>query len=463
MSTTVQPLHRVSAKAARDARSKIYPRLTRGRFNTIRVLTVLITQAVFFGLPWLQWNGRQAVLLDIDHERFYLFGLILGPQDLVYLAGLLIVSALGLFGWTALAGRLWCGNACPQTVYTEIMLWIERAVQGDRPARMRLDAAPRSWNTLWRKGLSHGLMMGFALLTGATFVGYFTPIQDIATSGSWFALGGWTQFWLLFYAVFTYVLAGLLREQVCKHMCPYARFQGAMFDDDTLIISYDPVRGEPRGSRKQGDKPRGDCVDCSICVQVCPTGIDIREGLQYECIGCAACIDACDTVMDKIGAPRGLIRFTSQNAMARGVGRLFGWKTLFRPRMVVYAVLMATVIGAMGIGLWQHQPYKFNVLRDRAFLSRETDDGLLENGFTLRVMNYGESAQDYRVEVEGLPSASVSTRPERIRVEANGDATVYAWVRADTADLPRGSHPFRFRLVPKQGEALETDASFIAE
>ena len=294
---------------------KIQARSVRGWFAGWRWATVWLTQLLFYGLPWLQWNGRPALLFDLGARRFYVFSMVLHPQDVIYLAGLLILSAYSLFLFTAVAGRLWCGFACPQTVYTEIFMWVERRFEGDRQARIKLDAAPWSLRKIARRGGKQAVWLAMGLWTGFTFVAYFTPARTLGAEVLGFALGPWETFWILFYGLATYGNAGYLREQVCKYMCPYARFQSAMFDRDTLVISYDARRGEPRGSRRRGvdaaSVGKGDCIDCTLCVQVCPTGIDIRKGLQYECIGCAACIDACDLVMDKIGAPRGLIGYAA--------------------------------------------------------------------------------------------------------------------------------------------------------
>ena len=319
-------------------RKTIHPRAVHGWFAGWRWTLVFVTQVVFYGLPWLAVNGRQAVLLDLGTRKFYLFGAVFSPQDAIYLAVLLIGAALSLVLFTAIAGRLWCGYACPQTVYTEIFLWIERKIEGDRLARIRLDASAMSLDKLVVKALKHMAWLTVALWTGFTFVGYFAPIRDLGVRAITWQLGTLESFWILFYALATYGNAGWLREQVCKHMCPYARLQNVIFDRDTLVIAYDRTRGEPRGVRSKSIDPRaqglGDCVDCSICVQVCPTGIDIRKGLQYECIGCAACIDGCNQVMDRMGYPRGLIRYTTENAIAAGenTGAAAMWKRVLRPR-----------------------------------------------------------------------------------------------------------------------------------
>ena len=319
-----------------QAREEIYPREIQGRYATLRWFFVWATQLLFYGLPWLSWNDRQAVLFDLGARKFYIFGIVLWPQDFIYLAALLIISAYSLFLFTAIFGRVWCGFTCPQTVYTEIFMWIERKIEGDRSARIRLDRQPASLAKLSRKLAKHMSWGALALWTGFTFVGYFTPITVLATEVSALTLGPWEWFWVLFYSFATYGNAGWMREQVCKYMCPYARFQSAMFDKDSLIITYDAGRGEPRGARHKDDpaaaKSLGDCIDCSMCVQVCPTGIDIRKGLQYECIGCGACVDACNSVMDKIGAPRGLVRYWTDHAMANRWSAEQIFSHMFRPR-----------------------------------------------------------------------------------------------------------------------------------
>jgi cytochrome c oxidase accessory protein FixG len=399
-----------------EAAPKIYPRSIGGRWQRLRWLTVWLTQLVFYGLPWLEWGGRQAVLFDLAARRFYLFGLVLYPQDFIYLTGLLVLSAYGLFLFTAVAGRVWCGYACPQTVYTEMFLWLERVTEGDRMARQKLDAAPWSLKKLWRKGSKQVLWIALALWTGFTFVGYFTPIQTLWAEAFTLGFGPWEWFWVNFYALATYGNAGFLREQVCKYMCPYARFQSAMFDRDTMIVSYDEVRGEPRGSRPRGTdaaaRGQGDCIDCTLCVQVCPTGIDIRKGLQYECIGCAACIDACDGVMDKVGSPRGLIRYATQNALAGRWSATRQLARVFRPRVLVYGSVMLVITAAFVTSLVLREPFRFDLVRDRAALARMVGHGDIENVYRLQLMNSTERVQRYRVAVAGLDGAMLASAAE---------------------------------------------------
>lgn len=408
------------------AREEIYPREARGRYATLRWVCVWITQLVFYGLPWLNWNGRQAVLFDLEARKFYIFDLVLWPQDFIYLAALLIICAYLLFLVTAVAGRVWCGFACPQTVYTEIFLWIERRIEGARSARIRLDRQPWTLEKVAKKGAKHSAWGALALYTGFTFVGYFTPIDSLAGAILALSLGPWQWFWIGFYAFATYGNAGWLREQVCKYMCPYARFQSAMFDKDTLIVTYDQARGEPRGA---SGPDRGDCIDCSLCVQVCPTGIDIRKGLQYECIGCAACIDACNGVMDKIGKPAGLIRYSTDRAIGgRWSARQIAARVL-RPRVLIYSVLLAGIVGAFVTALALRTPLKLDVIRDRGSMGREVGDGVIENVYRLQIMNTAETAHRFRIEVTGIDGIALadgalaelegaSTRAVPVRVQA---------------------------------------------
>jgi cytochrome c oxidase accessory protein FixG len=424
------------------AADKIYPREVHGRFARWRVAAVIVLLGLFYGVAWLPWRGRQALLFDLPARKFYVFGLTLWPQDFFYLALLLIIAALSLFFFTALAGRLWCGYACPQTVWTELFLWIERAIEGPRAQRMKRDAGAWSWRKALRKGATQIAWLTLALYTGFTFVGYFTPIRELGHDLATATAAGWAVFWIGLYALATYGNAGFLREQVCKYMCPYARFQSAMFDRDTLIICYDEQRGEPRGARRRGSDPRerglGDCIDCTLCVQACPTGIDIRKGLQYECIACAACIDACDGVMDRMGSPRGLIRYTTDRALRGGTHHIL------RPRLAVYAALLLLAITGLCYSLFTRVPLIVDILRDRNALYREVGERI-ENTYTVRVINQDEHTHRYVVHVQGLSGITVAEPTHPFEVRAGSVATLTVRLQAAEANAA-GVHSINLRV-----------------
>ena len=428
---------------------KIYPRSVSGIFSNWRWGMVFLTQLVFYGVPWLEWGQRQAVLFDLGARRFYIFGLVLYPQDFIYLAGLLVISALSLFLFTAVAGRLWCGYACPQTVYTEIFLWIEKKVEGDRSARMRRDAQPLSLDKLMRKSTKHFLWLAVALWTGFTFVGYFTPIKELGVEFVQMSMSSWEVFWTFFYGFATYGNAGFLREQVCKHMCPYARFQSAMFDKDTLIVTYDEQRGEPRGARSRKADPAalnlGDCIDCTLCVQVCPTGIDIRKGLQYECIGCGACADVCDTVMDKMGYAKGLVKYSTQNAMSQHWTQSQTLRHVLRPRVLIYSSILGAIVIAMLVSLSLRTPFKVDVVRDRGVMARIVAGGNIENVYRLQVMNATESTQRYKIAASGLPGMVVSSE-NVVTVASTESRWVAVRVQAPFDAAAPGSHVMQFEI-----------------
>lgn len=441
-------------------RQKIYPRAVFGLFSKWRWVLVWFTQLIFYGLPWLEWNARQGVLFDLEARRFYIFGLVLYPQDFIYLTGLLVISALALFLFTAIAGRLWCGYACPQTVYTEIYLWIEKKVEGDRSARMRLDQSSISLGKFGKKWLKHFLWVAFGLWTGFTFVGYFTPIRELAAAVVSWDLGPWQTFWICFYGFATYGNAGFMREQVCKYMCPYARFQSAMFDKDTMIVTYDEKRGEPRGARSKKADPKalglGSCVDCTLCVQVCPTGIDIRKGLQYECIGCGACIDVCDDVMDKVGYPRGLIKYSTQNGMANNWTRAQMIRRGLRPRVLVYMTILLAICIALGVSLFMRTPLRVDVIRDRGALARMVEQGRIENVYRLQVMNATESPQTYRIDVTGLPGIVIASDDE-VKVLPTEVRSVAVRVQVPPGTADYGSHHIRFGIRSEQDSTIQVE------
>jgi cytochrome c oxidase accessory protein FixG len=444
-----------------QAHQKVYPREVDGRFQRLRRIAVFVLLGLFYLLPWIDIGGRQSVLFDLPARRFHVFGLTLWPQDFIFLTWLLVMAGLSLFFFTAVAGRVWCGFACPQTVWTEVFVAIERWIEGDRNRRIKLDRGPWTREKILRKCAKHSAWLLVGLWTGFTFVGFFTPIRTLAAEFATWTPGPWETFWTLFYGFATWGNAGFMREQVCKYMCPYARFQSAMFDRDTLIVAYDTQRGEPRGARpRAADRAalgRGDCVDCKACVQVCPTGIDIREGLQYECISCAACIDACDAVMDRMHYPRGLIRYSSQRALEGSGTRVL------RPRTLVYGALLVVLFAGFLAALALRNPLGLDVIRDRNALYRLQADGSVENVYTLRILNKDEVAHSVAVRVDGLDGARIETDRARFDVAPGSLFSTAVRVRVPPGTLHGGRGiAFTIETVDPRGLTARSQSRFIA-
>lgn len=438
-------------------RDKIYPRQVHGLFAIWRSVSVFVLLGIYYITPWLPYGDRQAVLLDLPDRKFYVFGITFWPQDFFYFAVLLIVAALSLFFFTAIAGRLWCGYACPQTVWTEVFLWIERKIEGDRAHRIKLDKAPWASHKIFVKSTKHFIWLLLAGWTGFTFVGYFTPMSGLGARIIEMSLGPWEWFWIIFYSIATWGNAGFLREQVCIYMCPYARFQSAMFDSDTLIITYDKERGEPRGSRQRGsdhlEKNLGSCIDCTLCVQVCPTGIDIRDGLQYQCIACSACIDVCNDVMDKMQYPRGLIRYSTENAIK-------GNKThLLRPRVLVYAGILIGIMSSLGYAISTRIPLDMDIIRDRNRLYDETNEGLIENVYTLRLINMDEKPHEYTISVGGIDGLKMVTAKKVFSIKSGDLIDVPVRLQADPYDLVKRSTEIHFTLQANDTSGLKLTES----
>lgn len=441
-------------------REKIYTRKIEGFYQRIRLYTGWPLLIGYFLLPWINWGERPVVLFDMPARKFYILGFTFWPQDFPLLAWLLIIAAFFLFAVTVWAGRIWCGYTCPQTVWTAIFMWAEQVAEGSRNQRIKLDKAPFSANKIARKLLKHGMWLGVAFLTGLTFIGYFSPIRALTLHTATLQLLPWEAAWILFFTCATYINAGWMREQVCLYMCPYARFQSVMFDRNTLIVSYDKARGEPRGARKNtlhttqtnGD-PRaagvGDCIDCSICVQVCPTGIDIRDGLQYECINCALCIDGCDSVMDKMGYPRGLIRYTTENLLE---GQPYRW---LRPRLVGYTVAVWVMIGLFIYTLSTRIPLHVDVLRERDHLYRQTSDGLTENTYTMRIINMDERAHRYRIASTGLDGAKLTGATD-VAVDGGEVKELALRISIDPALLKDTRTPIEFTIDSEDDPRYKT-------
>lgn len=447
-------------------REKIYVREVEGLFQKIRTWSLWALMLGYFGTAWLDWGDRQAVLFDLPARQFHIFNVTFWPQDFMLLSWALIICAFGLFTITNFAGRVWCGYTCPQSAWSFIFMWIEERAEGTRNARIKLDKEPLSATKVRKKAIKHIGWLIVAFWTGVTFVGYFTPIRELVPDLFTFGdIGSWGLFWIGFFTVATYVNAGWMREQVCIYMCPYARFQSVMYDTDTLAVSYDFNRGEPRGKRSKKAKAEGDtnqlgdCVDCSLCVQVCPTGIDIRDGLQYQCIGCALCIDACDSIMEKLDKPKGLIRYTTEN-------ELEGKKThILRPRLFGYAAALIIMIGGLGYSIVSRTPFELDIERDRGRLYQLTVNDTIQNAYTLKLMNMSQEAHTYILSVEGLDGLRLLGNTEySLDVNQLHETTINLEIDPEETRMPASKANIEFVITNKEtGEEVTREESrFIA-
>ena len=451
-------------------RLQIYPKLAHGKFRSVKWVVMAVTLAVYYLLPWLRWERgegipNQAVLADFESEKFYFFFIEIWPQDIHFLAGLLILAALGLFLVTSLLGRVWCGYTCPQTVWTDLYIWVERAFEGDRAARMRLDHAPWSFNKAWRKLGKHTIWLVIAFWTGGAFILYWHDAPTVARG--WFTgEAPLSAYWFAgILTMTTYFLAGWMREQVCTYMCPWPRIQGALTDEYALNVTYRYDRGEPRGPKRKTESwdERGDCIDCDQCVQVCPVGIDIRNGSQLECIHCALCIDACDQMMTKVGRPTGLIAYDTDIAVAARAAKQTPPKyRVFRTRTMLYVILIAAISALMVWGLATRATIEANVLKDRSPPFVQLSSGDIQNGYTLKLVNKLAERRTMIVEITGPDGLSFSVigfehdgaEPIALPVEPHGVDRYRLLVTA-----PAGAPQRQISISVRDAETGETDVN----
>ncbi|QCG46662.1 cytochrome c oxidase accessory protein CcoG [Aeromonas schubertii] len=426
--------------------NRIYVRAQLGQWQRLRKGMGWFFMLFFLALPWLRYDGRQAILFDIGNQQFHIFAATIWPQDLTLLAWIFMIAAFGLFFLTTFLGRVWCGYLCPQTVWTFLFIWFEEKLEGPANKRRKLDAAPWGREKIVRKGSKHLAWMVISLITGLTFVGYFQDMMTLVPGQVTLSIDFWPLFWVLFFAACTYGNAGFMRAIMCVHMCPYARFQSAMFDKDTFIVGYDARRGEQRGARSRKADPKamglGDCIDCDLCVQVCPTGIDIRDGLQYECINCGACVDACDQTMDRMGYAKGLISYTTEHKLAGNDTQVA------RPKLIGYGLVMAAMLSVFAYNAMSIMPMGLDVLRDRNQLFRENSDGLIENTYNLKILNKTLQPQVYRLAVEGLPDYQWYG-PREVTLKSGEILNQPVSLGVNPDNLRQGSLDIRFVLIRK--------------
>ncbi|WP_394245503.1 cytochrome c oxidase accessory protein CcoG [Vibrio astriarenae] len=455
---TFNPKTHKGAKDRFNPSNRIYVRESKGTFQKLRRYGGWFLLVLFASIPWIPFGERQAVLLDIGHQQFNFFGTTLYPQDLTLLALLFVIAAFGLFFITTFLGRVWCGYLCPQTVWTFMYIWFEEKLEGSANKRRKQDSGKLTANLALRKGVKHLAWLIIALLTGFTFVGYFVPIRELVVDFFTLDVAFWPAFWVIFFMLCTYGNAGWMRSIMCLHMCPYARFQSAMFDKDTFIVGYDAQRGEARGPRSRKADPKqmglGDCIDCNLCVQVCPTGIDIRDGLQYECINCGACIDACDHTMERMGYQKGLISYTTEH-------RLAGDETkIMRPKLLGYGAILLVMMGLFFTQVVNVDPAGLSVIRDRTQLFRVNNSGEIENTYTLKIINKTQQTQTYQLDVEGLSDVTWYGR-QTIQVNPGEVLSLPMSLGVDPETLSSPVSTIQFILSDSGSFTVQVESRFI--
>ncbi len=453
---------------------KVYPQRITGTFRQFKWMVLGTLLGFYYVVPWIRWDRGtgvpdQAVLLDMAGRRGYFFDIEIWAQEVYYLTGILILAAVGLFLATALAGRVWCGFTCPQTVWTDLFLWAERLIEGDRNKRIKLDSSPLTISKAAKKITKHFLWIVISLATGGVWIFYFVDAPTAAIELLNGTASSTIYGFVALFAGFTYLLAGWAREQVCIYMCPWPRFQGSMFDEDTLLVTYEEWRGEPRGKAKQKDNKLGDCVDCGLCVNVCPTGTDIRLGQQFTCIGCALCIDACNSIMSKLDRPANLIAYDSiSNQLSRAEGRP-AKKRFFRPRVLAYVVILVAVVGIMALSLATRNRIEINIQRDRSPLFVTLSNGDIRNGYTFKILNMESHGNSYALRVDELKGARINVigiedngaREVILKVNPDSIGTFRVFVRMPQKGLEYKSNEMEFVLVNlKTGMEIEQETVF---
>jgi len=467
----VSAVNRRGERSLYAPRKRIHPKRAQGFFRRLKWWVMAATLSVYYLTPWIRWDRGpsapdQAVLIDFPARRFYFFFIEIWPQEVYYVTGLLILAAIGLFLFTSLAGRVWCGYSCPQTVWTDLFLVVERFIEGDRNARLRLDRAPWSAAKIGKKVIKHFIWIVIAVATGGAWVFYFADAPTLAAQLARFDAPATAYGFIGLFTATTYLLGAIAREQVCIYMCPWPRIQAAMLDEESLVVTYHADRGEPRGSHKQGEEWKGHCVDCNQCVAVCPTGIDIRDGQQLECITCALCIDACNSIMDKVGLPRGLISYDTLANMDRRARGEQAKIRLLRPRILLYGTVMFIVGMIMLFTLINRSSLDLNVLRDRNPVFVQLADGGVRNGYTLKVLNKVHQPRRFDLRVEGLPGASLKVVGQvgegRPQLAAPPDKlrSFRVLVSVPPGNLTSASVPITFVITDTQGADTASHESF---
>ena len=446
------PVQQIDLDATKN---RIHPRFVTGFYQNIRVISMYAFLALFLILPWLRYNGRQAIWFDVPSQHYYIFSMTFLTQDFYFIAGFALIAAFTLFMVTVYAGRVWCGYACPQTIWTHMFQYVEKLVIGDRNKRIKFDKEPMSPTKAFKRSLIYLIWFVFSMITATTFVSYVSGTE--ALYSNWQMIGfipfpDWsTWIWvsIFIFAFSTYVNAGYMREQMCVQICPYGRFQSVMFDKDTLIVSYDYERGEPRGARKKGTNPEelGDCIECLMCVQVCPTGIDIRDGLQVACIQCAACVDACNDVMDKVGYPRGLIRYTTERQLVENEK-----SRLFRPRFFAYLALLTVLCSGLVYALTDRVPLEIDIRRDRNQLSSVNAQGMIENSYIVKLTNKTQDPHTYKITLAPQEGLSLELRFNDVPLEAGESFDMPVSIYGDTEVIEAEQTPVTLQVTSEDGK-----------